>query len=96
MTKAGFGAVTVTEADGTVKGIFTDGDLRRNLEQGEAILQKKMGELTFKQPITVQADALLFEASELFKKSKVDTIIVVNSGNIAVGMIDVQDIVKMS
>lgn len=95
MTKAGFGAVTVTEADGTVKGVFTDGDLRRNLEQGEAILQKKMGELTFKQPVTVQADALLFEASELFKKSKVDTIVVAN-GNTAVGMIDVQDIVKLS
>jgi TalC/MipB family fructose-6-phosphate aldolase len=95
MTKAGFGAVTVIEADGSVKGVFTDGDLRRSLERGEAILQKKMGDLTFKPPITVQADALLFEASEIFKKSQVDTIVVVH-GNRAVGMIDVQDIVKLS
>jgi CBS domain-containing protein len=95
MTKAGFGAVTVIEADGSVKGVFTDGDLRRSLERGEAILQKKMGDLTFKPPITVQADALLFEASEIFKKSQVDTIVVVHD-NRAVGMIDVQDIVKLS
>ncbi|MCS7020020.1 MAG: transaldolase family protein [Cytophagales bacterium] len=95
MTKAGFGAVTVVEPDGSVKGVFTDGDLRRNLEHGDAILHKKMGELTFKQPITIQADALLFEASEIFKKSQVDTIVVVN-GKQAIGMIDVQDIVKLN
>ncbi|MCS6968796.1 MAG: transaldolase family protein [Cytophagales bacterium] len=95
MTKAGFGAVTVVNEDGTVKGVFTDGDLRRTLERGEDILHKKMSELSYKQPITIAPQALLFEAAEMFKKTQVDTIVVADN-NRPLGMIDVQDIVKLS
>ena len=92
MTEFGFGAVTVTNTDGSVKGVFTDGDIRRLLvSEGEHILDKKMGEMEYKAPISVEADALLNDAAVMFKKTNVDTILITDGGK-PVGMLDIQDI----
>jgi transaldolase len=91
MTEFGFGSITVTK-DNKVVGVFTDGDLRRKLqESGREILTKKIGEFQYKEPISIDADALLNEASDLFKKTKVDTILVTDGGK-PVGMLDIQDL----
>lgn len=92
MTGYGFGAVTVVNGDGSVKGVFTDGDIRRLLQKdGEHILGKKMGEMEYKSPITVDANALLNDAATIFKKTSVDTILITEDGK-PVGMLDIQDI----
>ncbi|MFI5195444.1 MAG: CBS domain-containing protein, partial [Chitinophagales bacterium] len=94
MTEYGFGCVTVINTDGSLKGVFTDGDLRRLLQnEGEHILGKKMGSLDFKAPISIDANALLNEADAIFKKTKVDTILVTDSGK-PFGMLDIQDLKK--
>ena len=96
MTESGLGAVSVTDEDGSVLGIFTDGDLRRQLKaEGRSVLEKKIGEIDFKDPLTIAADSLLFHAVDMFKKNKVDNIIV-TEGNIVVGMLDIQDLVKLN
>lgn len=92
MTEFGFGAVTVVNSDGSVKGVFTDGDIRRLLvSEGEHILDKKMDEMEYKAPISVEADALLNDAAAIFKKTNVDTILITDNGK-PVGMLDIQDI----
>ncbi len=92
MTEFGFGTITVTKADGTLKGVFTDGDLRRLLQhEGEHILDKKLSELPYKSPVSVDSDALLNEAAAIFKKTSVDTILVTENGK-PVGMLDIQDL----
>lgn len=92
MTGYGFGAVTVTNADGSVKGVFTDGDIRRLLQNdGEQILGKKMGDMQYGTPISVDANALLNDAAVMFKKTNVDTILVTENG-MPVGMLDIQDL----
>ena len=92
MTEYGFGAVTVTAGDGSLQGVFTDGDLRRLLQkEGEHILDKKVGSLEYKSPVSIDADALLNEAAGLFKKTNVDTILVTEGGR-PVGMLDIQDL----
>jgi TalC/MipB family fructose-6-phosphate aldolase len=96
MTESGLGSVAVVDGNGSVCGIFTDGDLRRGLKNdGKVTLTKKMSEYTFKMPLTVSTDALLIEASEMFKKTKVDNIIVVSVDK-PVGMIDIQDLMKVN
>ncbi|MCE2892938.1 MAG: CBS domain-containing protein [Flammeovirgaceae bacterium] len=91
MTEYGFGSITVTK-DNKVVGVFTDGDLRRKLqENGRDILTKKIGEFQYKEPVSIDADALLNEAADLFKKTKVDTILVTDGGK-PVGMLDIQDL----
>lgn len=98
MSESGLGAVTVIDGKGDLKGIFTDGDLRRSLgEQGKDVLDKAMGDLVSgkKTPVTIASNALLYEAVKVFKEAKVDNIIVLEN-NKPVGMIDIQDFVKMN
>lgn len=92
MTEYGFGAVTIVNSDGSLRGIFTDGDLRRKLQtQGYSILNKKMSEFQYKKPIIIESDSLLNDALEMFKSTKVDTIIVTENGK-PIGMLDIQDL----
>jgi TalC/MipB family fructose-6-phosphate aldolase len=91
MTEFGFGCITVINADGSLKGVFTDGDLRRMISSGgRDVLAKKLADLEFKTPISVDANALLNEAAGIFKKSNVDTILVTENGKPS-GMLDIQD-----
>jgi len=92
MTEYGFGAVTIVNKDGSLVGVFTDGDLRRKIQaDGRDVLKKNMGDFQYGQPIAVDINALLNEASALFKKTSVDTILVTDDGK-PVGMLDIQDL----
>jgi len=91
MTEFGFGAITVLNDDGSIRGVFTDGDLRRHItKDGRDVLGKKLGDLTYNTPISVEAGALLNDAAAIFKKTNVDTILVTENGK-PVGMLDIQD-----
>ena len=91
MTEFGFGCITVVNADGSLKGVFTDGDLRRMITQGgRDVLSKKLGDFEYKTPISIESGLLLNEAAGLFKKTNVDTILVTEAGK-PVGMLDIQD-----
>jgi transaldolase len=96
MTESKLGAVTVLDNSKQVIGVFTDGDLRRQLKvEGRAILQKKMSEFDYGRPTTVDANDLLFDAVEIFKQKQIDNIIVTDN-NAPIGMIDIQDILKLN
>lgn len=92
MTEFGFGCITILDGSGAVKGVFTDGDLRRLLErEGRDILAHRMSDLEYRPPVAVEASARLSEASELFHRHKVDTLLVTEGGR-PVGMLDIQDL----
>lgn len=94
MTKFGFGAVIVIdESNDSLLGVFTDGDLRRNLQGDRNFLGKKIGDLKYGMPKIIDADALLNDAVKMFKETKVDSIVVLKNGK-PIGMLDVQDIIK--
>ena len=95
MTVSGFGAATIIDEKGAPIGIFTDGDLRRMIEkEGGQSVNRKVGDLLLKVPRTIEAGALLIDASNMFKDSQVDTLIVTENGQ-AIGMIDIQDLMKL-
>ena len=95
MTVGGFGAATVINDAGAPIGVFTDGDLRRMIEkEGGESINGKVGDLNLKVPKSIEASALLIDASNLFKDSQVDTLIVTEN-NKAIGMIDIQDLMKL-
>jgi len=92
MTEFGFGAITVVNNDGSLKGVFTDGDLRRKLTtDGRDVLSKSMNDFTYNAAISVEGSALLNEAAGIFKSTKVDTILVTENGK-PIGMLDIQDL----
>lgn len=92
MTEYNFGAITVIRKDGSIRGVFTDGSLRKLLmEKGRDVLNKKLGELEYREPISIDGESLLNEANALFRKTSVDTIVVTDKGK-PVGMLDIQDL----
>ncbi|MCH7538749.1 MAG: CBS domain-containing protein [Proteobacteria bacterium] len=95
MTESRLGAVTLVDDSGDLLGVFTDGDLRRNLQShGSDITNKSLGDLGFSEnPITIESDALLYDAMSRFEESQVDTIVVVENGK-PVGILDIQDVVS--
>ncbi len=96
MTESKLGAVTIVDDNNSVAGIFTDGDIRRKLQdKGREILDKKFSELEFTaNPTTVSSEALLYEAVNLFNEKQIDNIIVLQD-NVPAGILDIQDLVKM-
>lgn len=92
MTNSKLGAVTVLGNNGSIHRIFTDGDLRRLMEEkGGDALKMQLKDLSSNEPKTISANASLMESSELFKQVKVDTL-VVKDGDEVIGMLDIQDL----
>jgi len=94
MTESRLGAVTLANDKGRVVGIFTDGDLRRKIqESGSEVIDMTLDKVGFSQnPISISADALLIDAAAKFEESKVDTIIALD-GDEPIGILDIQDLV---
>lgn len=94
MTEYGFGAITITDNDGNVKGIFTDGDMRRAIQKdGQEVLKKRMSDFNYGTPYSVQQNDPLTVANDIFKHKHVDTILVLDGAK-PVGMIDIQDLAQ--
>lgn len=92
MTLSKLGAVIVVDELGGIFRIFTDGDLRRLVEsEGDVVLSKQLGALPGNNPVTVEKESYLIESSQLFKKHKVDTLVVTSDGKPA-GLLDIQDL----
>ncbi len=92
MSEYGFGCIIVANGGEQARGVFTDGDLRRLLQKGgKDVLQKKMSDLEYNTPLSVDANELLFKANDLFKTHKVDNLMVTEDGN-PIGLLDIQDL----
>jgi TalC/MipB family fructose-6-phosphate aldolase len=94
MTESKLGAVTVADSKGKVVGVFTDGDLRRKIqEKGAEVIDMTLEKAGYSEnPVSISADALLYNAVEKFEESKVDTIIALD-GDKPIGILDIQDVV---
>ncbi len=87
------GAALVVGDDHALLGIFTDGDLRRLLEEGELeVLETPIREFMTTRPKTVAPDALVDDAERILREHKKDQIPVVDATGRAVGLLDVQDL----
>ena len=87
------GAALVTSEAGRLLGIFTDGDLRRLLEGGDAaFLDVAIEEFMGRSPKTVAPDALIEEAERILRENKIDQLAVVDAAGVPVGLLDVQDL----
>ncbi|HBH24747.1 MAG TPA: transaldolase [Cytophagales bacterium] len=93
MTQSGYGCVSVVDNNGSLAGAFTDGDLRRMIANGEGsiAMQKKMSEIKYNKPITIESTALLNDANTLLHEKGVDTLIVTEKDKV-VGILDIQDL----
>jgi len=95
ITAARAGSCTVVDSKGRLRGIFTDGDLRRHLEAGEEdVLAKPVIELATRNPLRIHKDKLAAEALAILREKKIDELPVVDDRQKAVGLLDVQDLLR--
>ena len=95
MTRAKSGSVSVVNTNGRLVGVFTDGDLRRQMTGGDHVLGQPLKKVMTRDPISVREDALAMEVLKVFNEHNIDDLIVVNSRKQPVGLIDSQDLPKV-
>jgi arabinose-5-phosphate isomerase len=86
------GAATVVDAEGHLRGIFTDGDLRRQVERGRTDFSVPVGEVMGRSPRVALPEELVLEAAERMRELRVDQLPVVDAEGRVVGLLDVQDL----
>lgn len=94
ITRARTGSAVVVDAHGKLKGIFTDGDLRRHLGSDENLKSRRIKEVMTKNPTVVNKDMLAAEAMRILQARKIDEVPVVDSARRPVGLLDVQDLLR--
>ncbi|RJP29709.1 MAG: KpsF/GutQ family sugar-phosphate isomerase [Candidatus Omnitrophota bacterium] len=94
ITQVRAGSATIVDTSGRVKGIFTDGDLRRHLEKDKNLASRRIKEVMTKNPTVVGKDMLAAEAMRIMRQKRIDEIPVVNKKGIAIGLLDIQDLLK--
>ena len=94
MTSKMLGCVGVTDSEGNLQGIITDGDLRRWLSS--EMLTKKVAEVMTKNPKTVSPDILAAEALRVMNNTgKGITQLFVTQDNKPVGIIHIHDCLRI-
>jgi arabinose-5-phosphate isomerase len=93
MSKKGLGMTTVTEADGRLAGILTDGDLRRLMEKHRgATLEMRAGDCMTRGAQTIGPHVLASEALNLMEKRKITSIVVVDEVKAVLGVVHLHDL----
>lgn len=94
ITSARAGSATIVDSRGKLKGIFTDGDLRRHLEEGRDLAKEKVDEVMTKNPKALIKGRLAVEALRILREYKIDELPIVDEKGRAIGLVDVQDLLK--
>jgi arabinose-5-phosphate isomerase len=90
----GFGMSTVIDEKGHLLGIFTDGDLRRALEQNHDLSTTQVGTVMSAGAKTIDADALAAEAVTRMENDSISALIVVDEGNRVTGVVQLLALLK--
>lgn len=91
ISQKGFGVVGVQDADGTLLGIITDGDLRRHLD---GLLDQTAGDVMTRNPTTISPDALAVEALGIMNDRKITCLFAVSEGGQPAGIIHIHDCLR--
>ncbi|MFK7930382.1 MAG: SIS domain-containing protein [Myxococcota bacterium] len=90
------GATSVVDRDERLVGFFTDGDLRRLVEQGVADLRDRPIESVMtREPRTIDGDTLALDALAVLHQRRVDQMPVVDGKGCLRGLLDVQDLLDL-
>ncbi len=85
----------VDSADGGLLGVFTDGDLRRALDDARIDLRSaKVADLMSRNPKTIGADQLAVEAARLMETHQISALLVVDPDRRLIGALNIHDLLR--
>jgi arabinose-5-phosphate isomerase len=94
MSGKGLGATAITDAEGKVLGIFTDGDLRRLIEKGADMRGMTARDVMHTRPKTIHPEALAAEAAQVMEQHRITLVLVVDANGHLVGAVNSNDLLR--
>ena len=95
MTRKRLGLTTVAEADGTLLGVISDGDLRRQMERhGYSLLDRKAEECMTREPVLVGRRELATSALDRLESCKITALLVTDERGRIEGVLHLHDLWK--
>ncbi len=95
MTSKRLGTTSVVDANGKLKGVITDGDLRRLLERSMNINGLTAKDVMSKNPKVLQAEYLASFALQQMENHHITTLIIIDEKNNPIGIVHLHDLIKL-
>ncbi|HEY1609205.1 MAG TPA: arabinose 5-phosphate isomerase KdsD [Paraburkholderia sp.] len=94
LTAKRMGMTAIVDDNGRVKGIFTDGDLRRVLERSGDFRELSIASVMTPGPRTIGPDQLAVEAVELMERHRINQMLVVDDAGKLIGALNMHDLLS--
>ncbi|MCG7372482.1 KpsF/GutQ family sugar-phosphate isomerase [Pseudomonas luteola] len=94
MSQKGLGMTVVTEPDGRLAGIFTDGDLRRALDRGIDVRSTTIDHVMTEHGRTARPQMLAAEALKVMEDHKISALVVVDENDYPLGALNMHDLLR--
>lgn len=94
ITRKGMAMTAIVDGANRVLGVFTDGDLRRLLEQGRELQPIGIASVMQTQPRTVKPDQLAVDAVALMEQFRINQLLVVDDSGKLVGALHIHDLTR--
>ena len=94
VTRKGLAMTAIVDASNHVVGIFTDGDLRRLIEEGKDFSRAQIKEVMHTNPRVLGPEQLAVDAVELMEKYRINQVLVVEKDGSLVGALHIHDLTR--
>jgi arabinose-5-phosphate isomerase len=94
-TRCRTGAAIIENQDGSLAGIFTQGDFARHFPSHPDLAHRPVSEFMTPSPVTVHENSLAAEVLHILRTHRVDDLIVINHEGHPVGLVDSQDLSRL-
>ena len=95
MSRKRLGMTAIVDADDALLGLFTDGDLRRTLDDANIdVRNTSIAQIMTRNPKVIDAEALAVEAAQLMEAHKINALLVVDADNRVVGALNIHDLLR--
>ena len=92
ISSKGLGMACVVDDEGALKGIITDGDLRRHMVSATHLLQRTAAEIMTTSPVTVPPDTMAAAALHILEQRRITSVVVVDLGQHVLGVVHLHDL----
>ncbi|WP_274571880.1 SIS domain-containing protein [Neisseria leonii] len=94
MSEKGLGMLAVTDSEGRLKGILTDGDLRRLFQHRDSFAGLTVNHIMHPEPKTITADKLAAEALKQMQQHNINGLLVTDGSNRLLGALNMHDLLQ--
>ncbi|EOC14833.1 KpsF/GutQ family sugar-phosphate isomerase [Neisseria meningitidis] len=92
MSEKGLGMLAVTDGQCRLKGVFTDGDLRRLFQECDNFTGLSIDEVMHTHPKTISAERLATEALKVMQANHVNGLLVTDADGVLIGALNMHDL----